>query len=351
LHRNDIWAFVSGLSAESHDELYPTRISLLLDTLADLPEGKRRRYYTFDALRGQIEQDPSSFWENVVALHARILGWFEQPQIHNKIGFLVASAANGAREFRQITQDARGKKKSEFDGFLTDRIRKLIDTSADDLTDPSYEEKRCGYPKLLQLLLLMNVQTASNTGQRFPFFRHVEQQWSLEHIHAQNAQGLNRAAQWVAWLQGHGAALDAMSASDSAVASIKPNIEAALADLRGGNPKFSGEDFAALSRLVLRILSRDDTADHSIRNMALLSRSQNSELNNAVFEVKRQRILKMDRSGAYVPACTRNVFLKYYADADAQQPHFWSERDKDAYLKAIRDLLSPYLREDAQVHA
>jgi hypothetical protein len=288
----------------------------------------------------------------VVELHARILGWFEQPQIHNKVGFLVASAANNAREFRQITQDASGKKKSEFDAFLTDRIRTLINISADALTDLSYEDKKNGYPKLIQMLLLMNVQTASNTRQRFPFFRHVGQQWSLEHIHAQNAQALNKAAQWGAWLKAHAAALDAVNAADgatAAVAAIKSDIDAARTELNVSKPKFSGQDFAALSERVLQILNRDDTYDHTIRNMALLSCSQNSELNNAVFEVKRQRILELDRSGAYVPDCTRNVFLKYYADADAQQPHFWSEQDKDAYLKAIHDLLSPYLRKDEQV--
>ncbi|NOT17069.1 MAG: DUF262 domain-containing protein [Sulfuriferula sp.] len=78
LHRDDIWAFVSGLAASEDDEKYPTRISLLLDTLADemdQPTGKRPRYHTFDILRGEIEKDFSSFWKKVVASHAQILGW------------------------------------------------------------------------------------------------------------------------------------------------------------------------------------------------------------------------------------------------------------------------------------
>jgi predicted 3-demethylubiquinone-9 3-methyltransferase (glyoxalase superfamily) len=76
--------------------------------------------------------------------------------------------------------------------------------------------------------------------------------------------------------------------------------------------------------------------------MALLSNKDNSSLSNSVFEVKRQKILALDRDGEYVPACTRNVFLKYYADADAQQPHYWSEKDKDSYFKAIHKMLNPY---------
>ena len=54
-----------------------------------------------------------------------------------------------------------------------------------------------------------------------------------------------------------------------------------------------------------------------------------------MFEVKRQRILDLDRKGAYIPICTRQVFLKYYTDADAQQVHFWSTQDREAYLATI----------------
>jgi hypothetical protein len=77
--------------------------------------------------------------------------------------------------------------------------------------------------------------------------------------------------------------------------------------------------------------------------MALLSSSDNSRLSNSVFEVKRQMILELDRKGNYVPVCTRNVFLKYYAQADAQQPHFWSEADKNSYFQEARSRLKPYL--------
>ena len=59
-------------------------------------------------------------------------------------------------------------------------------------------------------------------------------------------------------------------------------------------------------------------------------------------------ILELDRRGDYVPACTRNVFLKYYADAEAQQPHFWSGADKDSYSKEIRRTLRALLHRTAR---
>lgn len=54
----------------------------------------------------------------------------------------------------------------------------------------------------------------------------------------------------------------------------------------------------------------------------------------------------MDKDGSYIPPCTRNVFLKYFTGADAQQAHFWSPQDRDAYLDAILDHVGCYLLPD-----
>ncbi len=350
LHDPDIWAFVAGLSASVGDEMYPTRISLLLDTLADETAplcGKRPRYHTFGVLGCEIERDFSVFWKKIVALHAQILGWADLPKIYNKIGFLVASGD----DFSKLAHAAQGKRKSEFETFLVDRIRAHVKVKDADLAGLNYEEKRRGHPKLLQLLLLMNVETTTQCGMRFPFSRHVEQHWSLEHIHAQSAETLNKADQWKTWLIDHKSALNAVISdwSTSEIAQLTCEVDAAIADLNAGKSgSFSGEHFNALSVRVLKILNQDDAPDHSLRNMALLSSGDNSRLSNSVFEVKRQMILELDRKGNYVPVCTRNVFLKYYAQADAQQPHFWSESDKNSYFKEARNRLKPYLIEFGQ---
>jgi len=84
----------------------------------------------------------------------------------------------------------------------------------------------------------------------------------------------------------------------------------------------------------------------AITNLALLARDDNSVLSNAVFEVKRRHVIALDRGGAYIPVCTRNVFLKYYTDAGVQQLHFWAPSDRQGYLNAMLDALGPYLQED-----
>jgi hypothetical protein len=342
LHEPDTWAFVAGLDGEDGDTQYPTRISLLLDALADginAPERRRDRYHTFDTLLPSIRADGATFWSSVLAMHAQILGWHRQPGIYNKIGFLVATGMSLGR----FTRLASGIRKSAFEEALDRHIRAHIKTSNEQLATLNYVYNRA---KLMDILLLLNVQTATQAGQHFPFARHVGRRWSLEHIHAQNAEDLNRADQWKTWLESHQKALRALGKSPEMDA-LDAKIDAVIAEIAVG--KGSGDTFKLLSEDILGLLNRDTDADHFIHNLALLSSAHNSSLNNSVFEVKRQMIMKLDSAGEYVPPCTRNVFLKYYTGADAQQPHFWSEPDKIAYTKAIRKQLQPYLTSTSEL--
>ena len=72
--------------------------------------------------------------------------------------------------------------------------------------------------------------------------------------------------------------------------------------------------------------------------MALLTVGENAALNNSTFDVKRVKLINMDKNGDYIPVCTRNVFLKYYSNSDTKL-HFWSEEDRKSYIKAINDIL------------
>jgi len=73
LNAPEMWSFVTATAADA-----PTRISLLLDLIAGGPTGRERPlFHTFETLRDRIEADPQSFWDEVLALHALILGWHE----------------------------------------------------------------------------------------------------------------------------------------------------------------------------------------------------------------------------------------------------------------------------------
>jgi hypothetical protein len=201
----------------------------------------------------------------------------------------------------------------------------------------------------------MNVETVRRrvqSSERYSFDAQARRLWSFEHIHAQNSQGLSTVEQWTAWLSEHRTALDALDLPKAELAALTDRIDKAL-------PTISSETFEPLHWEITRLFTAKDDAgnpdqpgasDHSevdaITNLALLARDDNSVLSNSVFEVKRRQIIARDRSGFYIPICTRNVFLKYYTDAGAQQLHFWGPRDREGYLDAMLDALGPYLLED-----
>lgn len=341
LHHPDVWAFVADDDATAS----PTRITLLLDTIAGGPRGRKRpRFHTFDVLREKVEKaSPKDVWNEVVELHALVLGWFENRDHYHKIGYLVAVG----QAFSDLVALAAGRAKSVFEAALDERIRETLDLTPSGVTALSYE-KDTHKDRCARLLLLMNVETVrrvAHSTERYSFRLHRLEDWSLEHIHAQHAEVLTKAEQWKEWLRLHREALlDLPTVDETQRSALLARVDDVLARIVAGGEQLR-QAFGDIARDVTAAFTSSDASTaatshsvHSVTNLALLTSGANSALNNAVFEVKRRRIIDLDRRGAYIPVCTRQVFLKYYTDADAQQVHFWSTQDREAYLKAI---LSP----------
>jgi len=173
---------------------------------------------------------------------------------------------------------------------------------------------------------------------RFPFDKHKQENWSLEHIHAQQSQGLNKREQWVEWLNLHKNSL--LNIGCESNMDIIQDISEAVSD-----EKLTGEKFSTLFDKVITILSEDGSIEytHALSNLALLGQSGNSALNNSTFDVKRNKIIEMDKTSDYIPVCSRRVFLKYYTPSEANQVHFWGKADRDGYIANMDNVLRAYL--------
>jgi hypothetical protein len=334
----ELWAFITGKRSED-----PTHISLLLDTIAGGPTGRDRPlFHTFETLRKRITADPQKFWNEVVDLHSLVLGWYESRDLFHKIGFLIARG----RSFGGLIVRSRDKSKSLFEAALDGLIRDDLGLSEAALRDLSYQSD-----KTSRTLLLMNVETVrrrKRSSERYSFREHAVGRWSLEHIHAQNAERLNRADQWEEWLRLHRRALVAFDEIDqSEKKAVLDRLEQVFA-----KSTITEADFRPLERELTELLSvSTDSSDggvDSIANLALLDGGDNSALSNSVFAVKRAAVLDRDRQGSYIPVCTRNVFLKYYSPADEHQMHFWSAQDREHYLSEIVTNLRDYLLPDEE---
>jgi len=348
LRSPEVWAFATGEPDGS-----PTRIELLLDTLADEVAGPpqssvRPLFQTFETLRPLIEEDPERLWERVVDLHSLILGWFDDRDLFHKIGYLISS---GRATFGRLVTAAGGRTRSDLHAWLDAEIRASINVSASQLGALTYGSAT----KVSKILLLMNSETVRrniNSVDRYSFDAHARRLWSLEHIHAQNSEGLNTVAQWTDWLEEHRQALDSLALPDGELSDLRVRIGELI-------PVVTAETFQSLHHEITQLFSvvgesvdPDDpgSVEHSevdsIANLALLAKSDNSQLSNSVFEVKRRAIIELDRAGTYIPVCTRNVFLKYYTPS-AAQVHYWGPRDRDGYIAAMRQVLAPYLLPDS----
>ena len=337
LHDPYVWAFATGRSDDR-----ATRIGLLLDTVADLESGSRNPrppFHTFETLRPLIETDHEALWDRVVNLHSLLIGWYENRNLFHKIGFLVADGAS----LRELVEMSRGQPKSAFEAGLDAQICSRIDLRASALRELNY-----GDTSAARVLLLANVETVremQDSHQRFSFEAYASGSWSLEHIHAQNAEALTTAEQWSEWLKLH---KDALSSLGDLGEDARLALESRIEDVLGNLTQAA---FRALEHEIADLFTRDDEAGEqvdSISNLALLQDDDNSALGNSAFEVKRRQLLKRDREGSYIPVCTRNVFLKYFTDANVQQVHFWSATDRDAYLRMLEEVLQPYLLPDSE---
>jgi hypothetical protein len=175
---------------------------------------------------------------------------------------------------------------------------------------------------------------------RFPFWSYNAKSWSLEHIHAQAAEGLTRREQWLSWLDEHRRVAESI-----AEPAVRSDL---LALLAVETATLSPDSFRELAQEVLARLGDvvggdDGSVTHGLGNLALLTRRLNSELGNSAFARKRRRVIEADRSGELVPIATHRVFLKYYSVESVHQAHYWGHADQLAYTTAIATALDPYL--------
>jgi hypothetical protein len=338
----EVWAFLTGKSSQD-----PTHIDLLLDGLAEGPTGRDRApFYTFNVLKAPILTSPYQFWDQVVRMHAVAMGWYGNRDLYHKIGFLIAQQV---ATFNELLVQAREKTKAAFEAELDERMRKYLGLSESDLRDLAYDSDKTG-----RVLFLMNIETIrqrEHSVERYSFREHASGNWSLEHIHAQSAEGIRRSKdQWATWLKLHRRALDDLDDVDLA---SKRSLLARTDEVLAA-PEIRERDFQDLEREFTTLLSLEsessEDAIHSISNLALLDSGDNSALSNSVFAVKRNEVLKRDRRGSYFPVCTRHVFLKYYSP-DEHQMQFWSTKDREHYLEAMKTVLADYLRPDEEAAA
>lgn len=339
LHNDSLWYFLTNQTNAG----YQTRIDLVLDLISGKKDGNREKYYTFfkfDEMRKEKSLD--TIWRKIQQTFLTLKDWYENHELYHKIGYLIAS---GMMTLQEIFDIAENKTKDEFKGCLDDYIKKSIEISGN-YSELSYE-KPLDQKKITTLLLLFNVESVRRNGEhtqwfpfdKYKFGRNGRVVWSLEHIHAQQSEGMRTQEMWKEWIKLH---IPSVLAVSSQQETLIESMRTAM-----NKEKLERSEFDAIQQKVIDLLSVKGNTEylHSIANLALLNSNDNAALSNSTFDVKRNAVVEMDKRGQYIPFCTRMVFLKYYTPSAENQLHFWGQVDRIAYINAINTVLEDYLSE------
>lgn len=339
LHNDSLWYFLTNQTNAD----YQTRIDLVLDLISGKPEGNREQYYTFFTFDEMHKtQSLDSIWRSIQQTFLVLKDWHGNHELYHKIGYLIASDTLTLQQIFDLSKD---KTKDAFRASLDHYIRDSIRIKGN-YADLSYEKPQ-DQKRIAKLLLLFNVESVRRNGEHsqwFPFDRYKfgkngKVTWSLEHIHAQQSEGLRTQDMWKEWLRLHIPSVETVGDdSGELIKSMNAAIE---------KEKLERQEFDAIQQQVVDLLSVKGNTEylHSIANMALLKTTDNAALNNSTFDVKRNEIIQMDKEGQYIPFCTRMVFLKYYTPSADNQLHFWGHADRVAYIDAMNNVLVNYLEE------
>ncbi|MET4073612.1 DUF262 domain-containing protein [Hymenobacter sp. UYCo722] len=320
-------------------------------------------------LKGKLPADNWHYWQAVEKVFQRLRGWYDDPDLYHRVGYLVAVGDRWQlkdSQLKELLTLAESETKSAFLVQLARRIADRAGLTADNATKQWDQLQYKSHNGLLNnILLLHNVVTtwqARNMGGRFPFEKYLrEKKWSLEHIHPQNPQMESESpSTYQVWLDDWQKEFEQWP--DSLQQEKKADLQLRVAEAQQSLKAEIVDEELAGTMLALRttyIARFSDLAAappsggtidplHALENLALLGGGDNSALSNAVFPEKRAKLLQLHHaSSGFVPPATLEVFLKTHT------PHpddlrRWNKADRQHYRAAIERSILLFINSSTQ---
>lgn len=298
-------------------------------------------------------------WLEVKTHFHKLDEWYQDKELYHYIGFLIEHKEINIEE---AIRTSNIMDKDEFADWIARRIKTSL--SGINLHDLSYHSHK---PQIKKILLLFNIETLLQTEKAtfwFPFDKYKLEKWDIEHVNAQTRM-IPDSKNYIGWLSDlleyftgysqysdlkmpgnektYRAAIDQIIANlgkDEKTLQQKILVEKVLLNLEQSYVAANLED---LFENLFSFFKEGELGDNDgIENLALLDGATNRSYKNAMFPIKRKRIIENDKNGIFVPIATKNIFLKYYS-RQMGQALYWTKEDADEYGNAIKNLLSKYL--------
>lgn len=326
--QNDkLWYFLCNRQVRDN------RIEFIFNLMNDSADTDTYSTFRFFSARltDNSEEDMKKNWEEIQGYYQRFNEWFHDRELYHKIGFLLTAEIANIKELYSQSSKLR---KSEFVAYINELIKQHYKSRT--LLELNYESK-----ETKSVLLLYNILTMlqnEHDASYFPFDDYKLNKWDVEHIasrkDARSVPAINRES----WLLDVKCYIDQEQQDGPGL--IK-EVDSMLAARRFDYD----DDFAILFDKITihfnRYMNNAEDMDE-ISNLALLNERTNRGYKNAVFPLKRKYIIELDKTGGFVPICTKNTFLKYFSDYPPKIS-FWTQDDREKYEQDLIRVLSPYM--------
>lgn len=350
LQSNAFWYFLSNERG-----LRQNRIGFLFDLVARsngmAEQLKHDAYWVFHAFSERLKvADAASEWLSVKQTFMSLEEWYEDRILYHIVGFLIQQDV----DISDLLKLSRSTTKQDFEQELRRKVfAHVIGGTSEDLSDDELREKvsdeleNLEYGRdshrILSLLLLFNLATlleSPRSNLRFQFDSFKKENWDIEHVRSVATRRPERHYERVEWLRHCLGYLKTQETGKGLCTEIESFLTLSQKEALDAI-------FDPLYEQVLNFFKEagEEETDNGISNLTLLDQSTNRSYKNAVFAVKRQRLLSLDQSGIFVPLCTRNVFLKCYSP-QVDNVIFWSKDDREAYGQVMVNTLVKFFKGD-----
>ncbi|WP_104759703.1 DUF262 domain-containing protein [Helicobacter bizzozeronii] len=261
-------------------------------------------------------------------------------EIFHHLGFLIYAGVRISDLYQEWLKHGN---ESEFARSLFARVQAHIHALLKNksLGELTYYENKQALQHILLLFNLAYLIADQSSNAYFQFNRFVLEQWSLEHIYAQNSKSIcptkeiaqteEQEQKIKAWLEEVQKYLENKPLYKKIAISLKKTGEAFF--------KYLG------SQNLLGLIDRDfidHQTLHNLQNLTLLDKESNSAIGNLIFSHKRKKIEQRRHQDKLIPICTQKVFEKAFS-TQGSNPDVFTTDDQEAYFGKIEEYLKVYL--------
>ena len=396
LQNDEFWLFLNN---PEYDK--PTRIDFIFDLMCEKnaleltdnenseignDEHKTFRYF-YAWFKKQGDKNNITFcWQKTRSFFHIFQEWYNDLELFHYIGFLIENKA----EVSDII-DEWNKKNQTKENFKKEYIISEIKKKIKNCSDLYKQYEVSGVPKTQcrPILLLHNIQTIINQHKnikknekyklpvfyKFPFHLFKKEDWDVEHIdsHTENPlEGEKEQREWLKYSYEH---IDNTNNLESGE-NLKDEIRKFL------RKESDKKEFVVLWNEILKqstsnpekLVDGKQESGHIVNekdklwNFTLLDSSTNRSYGNDIFSSKRRFIIGKDQGkkydikdgdeikdsdddyievvdsvAAFVPPCTKHVFLKYF-NPSTNNLREWDKNDAVAYLENIKITLEDFFK-------